>query len=230
MRLLREAGVSFGVLAGQESCNGDPARRLGNEYLFQILAEGLIANLDAGGVKKIVTHCPHCFNTFKNEYPDLGGHYEVLHHSTLLERLVDEGKLRPKPGAAPQTVTFHDSCYLGRHNNLYDAPRNILKQIPNLTLVEMPRNRERGLCCGAGGGNMWMEEQGRARVNEVRVAEALDTGADSACTVCPFCVQMFESGVGTVQMGTDESQRLGVFDVVELLDVALPDPASPAPP
>ena len=228
VRLLRDAGVSFGVLAGQESCNGDPARRLGNEYLFQILAEGLIATLDAGGVKKIVTHCPHCFNTFKNEYPDLGGHYEVLHHSTLLERLVDEGKLRPKPGAAPQTVTFHDSCYLGRHNNLYDAPRNILKQIPNLTLVEMPRSRERGLCCGAGGGNMWMEEQGRARVNEVRVAEALDTGADSACTVCPFCVQMFEAGVGTVQMGTDESQRLGVFDVVELLDVALPDPAPAA--
>ena len=228
VRLLRDAGVSFGVLAGQESCNGDPARRLGNEYLFQILAEGLIATLDAGGVKKIVTHCPHCFNTFKNEYPDLGGHYEVLHHSTLLERLVAEGKLRPKPDAAPQTVTFHDSCYLGRHNNLYDAPRNILKQIPNLTLVEMPRSRERGLCCGAGGGNMWMEEQGRARVNEVRVAEALDTGADSACTVCPFCVQMFEAGVGTVQMGTDESQRLGVFDVVELLDVALPDPAPAA--
>ena len=228
VRLLRDAGVSFGVLGGQESCNGDPARRLGNEYLFQILAEGLIATLDAGGVKKIVTHCPHCFNTFKNEYPDLGGHYEVLHHSTLLERLVAEGKLRPKPDAAPQTVTFHDSCYLGRHNNLYDAPRNILKQIPNLTLVEMPRSRERGLCCGAGGGNMWMEEQGRARVNEVRVAEALDTGADSACTVCPFCVQMFESGVGTVQMGTDESQRLGVFDVVELLDVALPDPAPAA--
>ena len=228
VRLLRDAGVSFGVLAGQESCNGDPARRLGNEYLFQILAEGLIATLDAGGVKKIVTHCPHCFNTFKNEYPDLGGHYEVLHHSTLLERLVAEGKLRPKPDAAPQTVTFHDSCYLGRHNNLYDAPRNILKQIPNLTLVEMPRSRERGLCCGAGGGNMWMEEQGRARVNEVRVAEAVDTGADSACTVCPFCVQMFEAGVGTVQMGTDESQRLGVFDVVELLDVALPDPAPAA--
>ena len=220
VRLLREAGVSFGVLAGQESCNGDPARRMGNEYLFQILAEGLIATLNEGGVKKIVTHCPHCFNTFKNEYPDLGGHYEVLHHSVLLERLVNEGKLRPRAGQA-QTITFHDSCYLGRHNNLYEAPRHILQQIPNLTLVEMPRSREQGLCCGAGGGNMWMEEQGRARVNEVRVAEALETGANSACTVCPFCVQMFESGVGTVQMGTEESDRLGVFDVVEFLDVAV---------
>jgi len=228
VRLLREAGVSFGVLAGQETCNGDPARRLGNEYLFQILAEGLIATLDEGGVKKIVTHCPHCFNTFKNEYPELGGHYEVLHHSSLLERLLDDGKLQPKQGGETQLVTFHDSCYLGRHNNLYDAPRNILQQIPNVTLVEMPRNREQGLCCGAGGGNMWMEEQGRARVNEVRVAEALSTGASAACTACPFCVQMFESGVGTVQMGAEESDRLGVFDIVEFLDVAVPVSAVPA--
>ena len=227
VRLLREAGVSFGVLAGQETCNGDPARRLGNEYLFQILAEGLIATLNEGGVKKIVTHCPHCFNTFKNEYPELGGHYEVLHHSSLLERLLADGKLQPKQGGETQLVTFHDSCYLGRHNNLYDAPRNILKQIPNVTLVEMPRNREQGLCCGAGGGNMWMEEQGRARVNEVRVAEALSTGASAACTACPFCVQMFESGVGTVQMGAEESDRLGVFDIVEFLDVAVPVSAVP---
>jgi Fe-S oxidoreductase len=228
VRLLREAGVSFGVLAGQESCNGDPARRMGNEYLFQVMAAGLIATLNEGGVKKIVTHCPHCFNTFKNEYPDLGGHYEVIHHSVLLERLVNEGKLAPKSGAEPTTVTFHDSCYLGRHNNLYEAPRNILQRIPNLTLVEMPRNREQGLCCGAGGGNMWMEEQGRQRVNEVRVAEAIGTGADSACTVCPFCIQMFESGVGTVQMAEDESERLGVFDIVEFLEVAVGVSTTPA--
>ena len=226
VRLLTEADVSFGVLAGQESCNGDPARRLGNEYLFQILAEGLIATLNEGGVKKIVTHCPHCFNTFKNEYPELGGHYEVLHHSVLLERLVDEGKLTPKAGAEPQTVTFHDSCYLGRHNGLYDAPRNILNRIPNVILVEMPRNREQGLCCGAGGGNMWMEEQGRARVNEVRVEEAIGTGADAACTVCPFCVQMFESGVGTVQMDAEDADRLAVFDIVEFLEAAVPGAAT----
>ena len=226
VRLLTQAGVSFGVLAGGETCNGDPARRLGNEYLFQILAEGLIATFDEGGVKKIVTHCPHCFNTFKNEYPDLGGHYEVIHHSVLLERLVNEGKLIPKVGAEPQTVTFHDSCYLGRHNGLYDAPRNILNRIPNVTLVEMPRSREQGLCCGAGGGNMWMEEQGRARVNEIRVEEAIETGAGAACTVCPFCIQMFEAGVGTVQMGTDDADRLGVFDIVEFLEVAVPAGAS----
>ena len=231
VRLLRDAGVSFGVLAGQETCNGDPARRLGNEYLFQILAEGLIATLNEGGVTKIVTHCPHCFNTFKNEYPDLGGHYEVVHHSALLERLLAEGRLAPRAGGAAQTVTFHDSCYLGRHNNLYEAPRNILQRIPNVTLVEMPRNREKGLCCGAGGGNMWMEEAGRARVNELRVTEAIDTGADAACTACPFCIQMFDAGIGSVQMATEDDQRLGVFDVVEFLDVAVsgaPTEAIPA--
>ena len=144
----------------------------------------------------------------------------------LLERLVDEGKLTPKAGAEPQTVTFHDSCYLGRHNGLYDAPRNILNRIPNVILVEMPRNREQGLCCGAGGGNMWMEEQGRARVNEVRVEEAIGTGADAACTVCPFCVQMFESGVGTVQMDAEDADRLAVFDIVEFLEAAVPGAAT----
>ncbi len=226
VRLLRQAGLSFGVLGAGELCNGDPARRLGNEYLFQILAKQLIGALDGAGVTKIVTHCPHCFNTFKNEYPDLGGRYEVIHHSVLLERLLDEGKLVPKTGEA-QTVTFHDSCYLGRHNDIYDAPRRILERIPNVTLVEMPRNREHGLCCGAGGGNMWMEEQGRERVNEVRVREAVETGADKACTACPFCIQMFDSGIPTVQMDVDPAQRLEVFDVSEFLDVATPDDATP---
>jgi Fe-S oxidoreductase len=207
-------------LGSQETCNGDPARRLGNEYLFQILAEGLIASLNEGGVKKIITHCPHCFNTFKNEYPELGGTFEVLHHSQLMEQLVEAGKLVPREGE-PQTVTFHDSCYLGRHNNLYDAPRNILERIPNVTLVEMPRNREQGLCCGAGGGNMWMEEEGRERVSDVRVTEAVGTGAQSACTVCPFCVQMFETGIGNVQMDEEEADRLKVFDVAEYLAVAV---------
>jgi Fe-S oxidoreductase len=218
--LLQQAGVSFGVLGSQETCNGDPARRLGNEYLFQILAKGLIASLNEGGVKKIITHCPHCFNTFKNEYPELGGTFEVYHHSQLMEQLLEAGKLVPRDGE-PQTVTFHDSCYLGRHNNLYDAPRNILERIPNVTLVEMPRNREQGLCCGAGGGNVWMEEEGRERVSDVRVTEAVSTGAESACTVCPFCVQMFETGIGNVQMDQDEADRIKVFDVAEYLAVAV---------
>ena len=229
VKLLQEAGVSFGVLGAMESCNGDPARRLGNEYLYQILAEQLISTFGEAGVKKIITHCPHCLNTFLNEYPEMGGSYEVLHHTQLLEKLIDEGKLRPKSNGERQTITFHDSCYLGRHNGIYDAPRRILESIPTIDLVEMPRNREKGLCCGAGGGNVWMEEEGKQRVNEVRVQEAIETGADAACSACPFCIQMFDAGVGTVQMDLEEDKRLKAFDVVELLEVAVAPQAPAAP-
>ena len=217
--LLREAGVSFGVLKGMETCNGDPARRLGHEYLYQILAEGLVATFEEAGVKKIITHCPHCFNTFLNEYPDMGGNYEVIHHTQLLEQLLADGKLAAKE-VEPQTITYHDSCYLGRHNDIFEAPRRILEQVPNVTLIEMPRSREQGLCCGAGGGNMWMEEQGKSRVNEVRVEEAINTGAETACTACPFCIQMFDSGVGTVQMDKEDAERLQVLDVAEILEAS----------
>ena len=230
VRLLQEAEVSFGVLGGAESCNGDPARRLGNEYLYQILAAQLIATLDEAGVKKIITHCPHCLNTFLNEYPEMGGNYEVIHHTQLLEKLIDAGKLRPKAGGRRQKVTFHDSCYLGRHNGIYEAPRRILESIPTIDLVEMPRNREQGLCCGAGGGNMWMEEVGKQRVNEVRVQEAIETGAEAACSACPFCIQMFDAGIGTVQMDKDDKDRMGAFDVVELLEAAvMPGPYETEP-
>lgn len=224
VRLLRDAGVSFGVLAGQETCNGDPARRLGNEYLYQTLAAGLIEVFDNAGVKKIITHCPHCFNTFLNEYPDMGGRYEVIHHTQLLEQLLADGRLETR-AVEPQTVTYHDSCYLGRHNDIFEAPRRILEQVPNVTLVEMPRSREQGLCCGAGGGNMWMEEQGASRVNDVRVEEAAATGADSACTACPFCIQMFDAGVGTVQMDLEDEDKLKVLDVAELLQMAVSRPS-----
>ena len=217
--LLGEAGVSFGVLKGMETCNGDPARRLGHEYLYQILAEGLVATFEEAGVKKIITHCPHCFNTFLNEYPDMGGNYEVIHHTQLLEQLLADGKLAAKE-VEPQTITYHDSCYLGRHNDIFEAPRRILEQVPNVTLIEMPRSREQGLCCGAGGGNMWMEEQGKSRVNEVRVEEAINTGAETACTACPFCIQMFDSGVGTVQMNVEDEERLQVLDVAEILEAS----------
>ena len=189
---------------------------MGHEYLYQILAEGLIAAFNETGVKKIITHCPHCFNVFLNEYPDMGGQYEVIHHTQLLEQLLADGKLEPRE-VEPQTITYHDSCYLGRHNDIFEAPRRILEQVPNVTLVEMPRSREQGLCCGAGGGNMWMEEQGASRVNEVRVREAADTGADAACTACPFCIQMFDAGIGTVQMNVEEAERLNVLDVAEIL-------------
>ena len=189
----------------------------GHEYLYQILAEGLIATFDEAGVKKIITHCPHCFNTFLNEYPDMGGQYEVIHHTQLLEQLLNDGKLEPRADAPEQTVTYHDSCYLGRHNDIFEAPRRILEQVPNVTLIEMPRNREQGLCCGAGGGNMWMEEQGKSRVNEVRVEEAVATGADTACTACPFCIQMFDSGVGTVQLDVEDEDKLQVLDIAEIL-------------
>ena len=228
--LLRQAGVSFGVLAGGESCNGDPARRLGNEYLFQILAQQLIATFNDGGVQKIITNCPHCFNTFKNEYPDLGGAYEVIHHTQLLEQLVEQGVLVPKNGVA-RTVTYHDACYLGRHNDIYSPPRRVLERIPNVTLVEMPRNCEKGLCCGAGGGTMWMDEGGRERVNEVRTQEAIATGADAVATACPFCIQMLEAGVDSLQTGREGPDRLAVFDVAELLEVAVTsgEPASGEP-
>ncbi len=230
VRLLQKAEVSFGVLGGAESCNGDPARRLGNEYLYQILAAQLIATLDEAGVKKIITHCPHCLNTFLNEYPEMGGNYEVIHHTQLLEKLIDAGKLRPKAGGSRQKVTFHDSCYLGRHNGIYEAPRRILESIPTIDLVEMPRNREQGLCCGAGGGTMWMEEVGKQRVNEVRVQEAIETGAEAACSACPFCIQMFDAGIGTVQMDKDDKDRMGAFDVVELLEAAvMPGPFETEP-
>ena len=230
VRLLQQAEVSFGVLGGAESCNGDPARRLGNEYLYQILAAQLIATFDEAGVKKIITHCPHCLNTFLNEYPEMGGNYEVIHHTQLLEKLIDAGKLQPKAGGRRQKVTFHDSCYLGRHNGIYEAPRRILESIPTIDLVEMPRNREQGLCCGAGGGNMWMEEVGKQRVNEVRVQEAIETGAEAACSACPFCIQMFDAGIGTVQMDKDDKDRMGAFDVVELLEAAvMPGPFETEP-
>ncbi len=222
--LLREADVSFGVLKGMESCNGDPARRLGHEYLYQILAEGLIELFNETGVneeqKTVITHCPHCFNTFLNEYPEMGAKFQVIHHTQLLEQLMDRGQLVARADGPEQTITYHDSCYLGRHNDIFEAPRRILEQVPNVTLIEMPRSREQGLCCGAGGGNMWMEEQGKSRVNEVRVEEAVSTGADSACTACPFCIQMFDSGIGTVQLDVEDEDKLKVLDVAELLQAA----------
>ncbi len=218
VKLLIESGTSFGVLGQSETCNGDPARRLGNEFLYATLAETNAESFNEMGVRRVITACPHCFNTFKNEYPDFGGKYEVTHHAEFLQTLIGKGKLKPKEmnGA---TVTYHDSCYIGRGNGIYDAPREVLESIPGVNLVEMPRNRERGLCCGAGGGNMWQEESG-TRVNHLRAAEAANTGASIVATACPFCVQMFEDGIPAVQPN-EETRSIRVYDIAELLEVSV---------
>jgi Fe-S oxidoreductase len=220
VRLLLEAGVSFGVLGALETCNGDPARRLGNEFLFQVQAQQVIEVFREAKVHKVITQCPHCFNTFFNEYPQFGGHYEVIHHSQLLARLVAEGRLRPKAGQE-QRITYHDSCYLGRMNGIYEAPRELLSAIPGVDLVEMPRNRSRGYCCGAGGGMIFLEERGGRRVNHVRTEEAAATGAGVVATACPFCIQMFEEGIAATQ--AEAPRRMRTFDIAELLEVTAVD-------
>ncbi len=217
-KLLSESGTSYGVLGQNETCSGDPARRLGNEFLYATLAEGNTATFNEIGVKRIITSCPHCFNTFKNEYPDFNGKYEVTHHAEFLQTMLSRGKLQPKEQNGA-TITYHDSCYIGRGNGIYDAPRQVLEQIPGVNLVEMPRTKEKGLCCGAGGGNMWQEETG-TRVNHLRAAEAANTGASIVATACPFCIQMFDDGIPAVQPD-EEKRTIRAFDIAELLEVSV---------
>jgi Fe-S oxidoreductase/nitrate reductase gamma subunit len=213
--LLHEAGVTFAILGGAETCTGDAARRLGNEYLFQTLAQQNVATLNGHGVKRIVTNCPHCLNTLRNEYPDFGGRYEVLHGTELLAKLIEEGRLS-FPSRIDKTISFHDPCYLGRYNAVYDAPRAVLTAIPGLKLRELPRSREAGLCCGAGGGRMWLDETIGVRINQSRFAEIEGVETDAVGVSCPFCMVM----LGNAK--TELSGRTEPYDVLELAAAALP--------
>ena len=215
-KLLKRAGIDVAILGPSEMCTGDSARRSGNEYLFQMLAMPNVEMLNTMGVQKLITQCPHCFNTLKNEYPQLGGNYEVIHHSQLLEDLIESGKLDVTNATLEERITYHDSCYLGRHNDVYIAPRKVVGSIKGIEIVEMPRNGTKGMCCGAGGARMWMEEDIGTKVNDERAREAIATGATRIATACPFCYIMLDDGVKGA--GKDESQ-IKVGDIaIHLLD------------
>jgi Fe-S oxidoreductase len=213
--ILRAVDISFAVLGTEETCTGDPARRAGNEFLFQMQAFSNIQLLDGYGVKKIVTTCPHCFNTLKNEYPELGGNYEVVHHSTLLQQLIDEGKITMANGESfkGRRITYHDSCYLGRANGIYEAPRAVLEAL-DAELVEMKRCKTSGLCCGAGGGQMFKEpEKGSRDINVERTEEALQTNAETIAVACPFCMTMLTDGI----KNKEKENEIKVKDLAELI-------------
>jgi Fe-S oxidoreductase len=210
-RVLHRAGVPFAILGPEELCTGDPARRAGNEYLFQMLAEQNVETLNSKGVRKVVVNCPHCFNTLRNEYPQYGGSYEVLHHTQLFARLIEEDRLQPTE-EVETLLTYHDPCYLGRHNDVYDAPRKVLDAVPGVRTVEMVRHRQRAFCCGAGGARMWMEEHLGKRINSERTEEAISTGADTLGVACPYCLIMLDDGAKA------KGGELRVLDVAQIVD------------
>lgn len=213
-KILNNAGVTFGILGDEEACTGDPARRAGNEFVFQMMAFQNIAVLNDYNIQKIVTACPHCFNTLKNEYPDYGGNFEVIHHSQLLQQLIDEGRLTVEGGDFKgKRVTYHDSCYLGRANDIYEAPRLILEHL-DVELTEMKRCKSAGLCCGAGGAQMFKEDEpGNKRINIERSEEAVATDAGIIAVNCPFCMTMIQDGVKAL----DKNDSVMVYDLAELI-------------
>lgn len=213
-RILQHVGISFAVLGTEESCTGDPAKRAGNEFLFQMQAMVNIELLNAYNIKKIVTGCPHCFNTIRNEYPGLGGNYEVIHHSQLIQQLIDEGKLKAEDGESfkGKRITYHDPCYLGRGNDVYEAPRKAL-EVLDADLVEMKRCRSNGLCCGAGGAQMFKEpEKGNKDINMERMTDILEAKAQVVAAACPFCMTMLSDGV----KHSNKEQEIKVLDIAEI--------------
>jgi len=213
-KILNHVGISFAVLGTEESCTGDPAKRAGNEFLFQMQAMTNIQVLNGYNIKKIVTGCPHCFNTIKNEYPGLGGTYEVIHHTQLIQQLIDDGKLKAEGGESfkGKKITYHDPCYLGRGNNVYEAPRRAL-EILDTELVEMKRCKSNGLCCGAGGAQMFKEaEPGKKEINDERIDEAITTNATIVAAACPFCMTMLTDGV----KHRDKEEEIKVLDIAEI--------------
>ncbi len=217
--ILDKVKIKYAILGKEEMCTGDPARRAGNEFMFQMMAYQNIQILNGYGIKKIVTACPHCFNILKNEYPELGGTYEVIHHATFLQQLIDEGKIKIKEGGVYQgkKITYHDSCYLGRANDIYEAPRKVLEAM-DVALVEMKRCRSNGLCCGAGGAQMFKEEEkGDVRINIERSNEALETGASIIASACPFCNTMLTDGV----KNKEKEDEVMVLDIAELVAASM---------
>lgn len=218
-QILDKAQIKYAILGKEEMCTGDPARRSGNEFLFQMMAYNNIQVLNGYGIKKIVTTCPHCYNTLKNEYPVLGGNYEVIHHTTLIQQLIDNGTIQLKGGGSfvGKKITYHDSCYLGRTNHIYEAPRQVLEAL-DAELVEMKRCRSNGLCCGAGGAQMFKEEEkGTTRVNWERTNEAIETGASIVASACPFCNTMMTDGVKVAE----KEESVQVMDIAELVAASL---------
>ena len=213
--ILDKLQIKYAILGKEEMCTGDPARRAGNEFMFQMMAYQNINILNGYGVKKIVTACPHCFNTLKNEYPELGGTFEVIHHAAFLQQLIDEGKIKMKDGNhfKGKKITYHDSCYLGRANNIYEAPRKVLEAL-DAALVEMKRCKSNGFCCGAGGAQMFKEEEkGNIRINFERAQEALETGANVIAAACPFCNTMLTDGV----KNSNKEDEVQVLDIAEIV-------------
>ncbi len=217
--ILYKAGINYAILGKEELCTGDPARRAGNEFLFQMMAYQNIKTLNGYGIRKIITTCPHCFNTLKNEYPELGGTYEVIHHTAYLQQLLDEGRIRVKEDHPfkDKKITYHDSCYLGRANGIYEAPRKVLETL-NAGLVEMKRCKSKGLCCGAGGAQMFKEDEpGNKRINIERVEEALETGTPVIAAACPFCNTMMHDGI----KNKEKEKDVKVMDIAELIEQSL---------